>query len=75
MEVEATTHDDGTFLYERDASCHFQDVTLDASLRLNNALSRRLEPFHTEELVEFDVAYTAVGVSIKGPLEACPITR
>ncbi len=57
MEVEATTHDDGTFLYERDASCHFQDVTLDASLRLNNALSRRLEPFHTEELVEFDVAY------------------
>lgn len=57
MTVEATTHDDGTFQYVRDASCHFKKMTLDASQRLNNKMSRRLEPFRTEELVDFDVAY------------------
>ncbi len=57
MTVEASTHDDGTFEYVRDASCHFKKMTLDASLRLNNKMSRRLEPFDTNELVDFDVAY------------------
>ncbi len=57
MVVEASTHDDGTFQYVRDASCHFKKMTLDASLRLNNEMSRRLEPFDTDELAEFDVAY------------------
>jgi len=57
MTVEATTHDDGTFRYVRDASCHFKKMTMDASMRLNNEMSRRLEPFDTDELVDFDVAY------------------
>jgi DNA-directed RNA polymerase subunit RPC12/RpoP len=57
MVVEASTHEDGTFEYVRDASCRYTNMTLDASLRLNNEMSRRLEPFHTEELVEFDVVY------------------
>ncbi len=57
MTVEARTHEDGTFLYERDASCRYENVTLDASKRLNNEMSRRLEPFRTEEVVDFDVAY------------------
>ncbi len=57
MVVEARTDDDGTFEYVRDASCRYKKVTLDASVRLNNEMSRRLEPFHTDELVEFDVAY------------------
>lgn len=57
MIVEATTHNDGTYRYVRDASCHFKKVTMDASRRLNNEMSRRLEPFDTDELVDFDVAY------------------
>lgn len=57
MVVEARTHDDGTFEYIRDASYRFKKMTLDASLRLNNEMSRRLEPFRMDELVEFDVAY------------------
>ncbi len=56
MVVETHTHDDGTFEYIRDVYCRFK-MTLDASMQLNNELSRRLEPFHTEEMVEFDVAY------------------
>lgn len=57
MTVEASTHEDGTFEYIRDASCRYKEVTLDASRRLHNEMSRRLEPFRTEELVDFDVAY------------------
>lgn len=59
MVVETRTHDSGTFLYVRDASCHYKNVTLDASKRLHNEMSRRLEPFRTDELVDFDVAYLA----------------
>ena len=59
MVVEASTHDSGTYQYVRDVSCHFKKMTLDASMRLNNKMSRRLEPFHTDELVDFDVAYLA----------------
>ncbi len=57
MIVEASTRDDGTFLYEREASCHYKNVTADASMKLNNEMSRRLEPFYTDEMVEFDIAY------------------
>lgn len=57
MIVETCTHKGGTFQYIRDASCCYKKVTLDASLRLNNEMSRRLEPFRTDELVAFDVAY------------------
>ncbi len=56
MVVETHTHNDGTFEYIRDAYCRFK-MTLDASLQLNNEMSRRLEPFHTDEMTEFDVAY------------------
>lgn len=57
MVVEARTDDNGTFVYTRDASCRYKKLTLDASMRLNNEMSRRLEPFRTDEFVEFDVAY------------------
>ena len=57
MIVDARTDNDGIFKYTRDASCHYENMTLDASMRLNNEMSRRLEPFHMNELVEFDVAY------------------
>lgn len=56
MEVEVRS-DDGIFRYMRDASCRYKNVTFDAAKRLNNEMSRRLEPFHTEDLVDFDVAY------------------
>jgi hypothetical protein len=56
MEVEVKS-DDGIFRYMRDASGHYKNVTFDGARRLNNEMSRRLEPFHTEEMVEFDVAY------------------
>ena len=59
MVVEASTHDSGTYQYVRDVSCHFKKLTLDASARLNNKMSRRLEPFDTDELADFDVAYLA----------------
>lgn len=57
MIVDAYTDHNVTFKYTRDASCRYENVSLDASMRLNNEMSRRLEPFHMEDLVEFDVAY------------------
>ena len=57
MVVEASTHNEGTLRYVRDASCHFRKMTMDAFMRLHNKMSRRLEPFRTEDLVEFDVGY------------------
>ena len=57
MIVDAYTDNNVTFKYTRDASCHYENVSLDASMRLNNEMSRRLEPFQMDDLVEFDVAY------------------
>lgn len=57
MTVHVTTDDDGSFDYYRDASCKYERVTMDASLKLNNEMSRRLEPFYMNELEDFDVAY------------------
>lgn len=53
----AVPTDDVTYKYIRSASCYYRNVSLDASMRLNNEMSRRLEPFRMDELVEFDVAY------------------
>ena len=57
MTIHVTTDDDGSFDYYRDASCKYERVTMDASLKLNNEMSRRLEPFYMNELEDFDVAY------------------
>lgn len=57
MIVDAYTDNNVTFKYTRDASCRYEKVSLDASMRLNNEMSRRLEPFQMDDLVEFDVAY------------------
>lgn len=57
MTIHVTTDDDGSFDYYRDASCNYEHITMDASLKLNNEMSRRLEPFYMNELEDFDVAY------------------
>ena len=46
-----------TKLFKRVADCEFNKLTLDASLNLNDESSQRLEPFETEELKPFEVAY------------------
>ena len=57
MTIHVTTDDDGSYDYYRDASCNYERITMDASLKLNNEMSRRLEPFYMNELEDFDVAY------------------
>lgn len=44
-------------LFKRVADCEFNKLTLDASSNLNDESSQRLEPFETEELRPFEVAY------------------
>lgn len=49
--------DNDRYIYNRDVSCTYKDVPMDASLKLSNDLSRRLEPYHMKDLEDFDVAY------------------
>lgn len=49
--------DNDRYIYNRDVSCTYENVPMDASLKLSNDLSRRLEPYHMKELEDFDVAY------------------
>lgn len=49
--------DNDRYIYNRDVSCTYQNLPMDASLKLSNDLSRRLEPYHMKELEDFDVAY------------------
>lgn len=49
--------DDYTHYAERDGACRFDRITFDASLKLNNQLASRLEPFYMNELVDFDMTY------------------
>lgn len=46
-----------TRYYYRWAKTSFTNMTLDASYRLNDETSQRLEPFNTNELKEFNVSY------------------
>lgn len=46
-----------TYYYYRKARASFTNMTLDASYRLNDETSQRLEPFNTGELKPFDVQY------------------
>ena len=46
-----------TMYYEREADCEFTKITLDASSKLSDESSQRLEPFYTDELLPFEVAY------------------
>ena len=43
--------------FEREADCEFTKITLDASSKLNDESSQRLEPFDTDELCPFEVVY------------------
>lgn len=43
--------------YRRVADCEFQRLTLDASSKLNDESSQRLEPFETKGMRAFEVAY------------------
>lgn len=52
------THtNDKHYIYKRDVSCTYENVTLDASLKLSNDMSRRLEPYNMNELEDFNVSY------------------
>jgi len=46
-----------TKYFKREADCEFTKLTLDASSKLNDESSQRLEPFDTDELKAFEVAY------------------
>lgn len=48
---------DGTFQYDKDASCTYSNLTMDASRKLKDGIAKRLEPFHMNELIPFDIAY------------------
>lgn len=41
----------------RTGDCYFNKMTLDASKNFNDDSSQRLEPYHMDELLEFDPAY------------------
>lgn len=41
----------------RTGDCYFNKMTLDASKNFNDDSSQRLEPYHMEDLLEFDPAY------------------
>ena len=46
-----------TKYFLREADCEFTKMTLDASSKLNDESSQRLEPFHMDGLKHFEVAY------------------
>ena len=46
-----------TKYYMREADCEFTKLTVDASSRLQDESSQRLEPFYTDALKPFEVAY------------------
>lgn len=46
-----------TRYYYRDADCHFENMTLDASKQLLDLSSQRLEPYDTSHLEPFETAY------------------
>lgn len=46
-----------TQYFQRESECSFTNVTLDASKKLNNTSSGRLEPFDFTEIKDFDIAY------------------
>ncbi len=45
--------------FQRAGGCHFRDIPLDASTKLNDDLSSRLEPFDLDEMKEFNEDYLA----------------
>lgn len=55
--ITAQDHDGDRYIYNRDVSCTYNNVPMDASLKLSNDLAHRLEPYHMKELEDFDVAY------------------
>lgn len=48
---------DSTGIHVRDASATYHDITMDASMKLNNDLSNRLEPYYMNEAEDFDISY------------------
>lgn len=43
--------------FYRDFSCVYHNIPMDASLKLSNELSQRLNPYYMNELTDFDPAY------------------
>ncbi len=53
-----TAQNDGNhYTYYRDADCTYKYMPADASLKLSNKISQRLEPYYMNELEDFDIAY------------------
>lgn len=50
-------HDGHTDICYRDMECTYHNIPLDGSLRLNNEMSHRLQPWDMKELRDFDVSY------------------
>lgn len=46
-----------TYFYFRKAKCDFEKLAIDASVRLNDTISRKLNPFHTSYLKDFSMEY------------------
>lgn len=49
--------DNAKHTYYRDVSCTYHNIPMDASLRLSNDLSHRIEPYYMNELEDFNVNY------------------
>ncbi len=41
----------------RDLECQYERITVDASRRLNDSISKRLEPYDMSKLISFDMGY------------------
>ena len=46
-----------TYNYYRECECNFKNLTVDASMRLDNTLSSRLEPYDFADSKAFDIGY------------------
>lgn len=54
---EGIGKDKKTVTYRFEADCEFEKISCDASKRLNDESTQRLEPYQLEELRDFDAAY------------------
>ncbi len=46
-----------TFFYSRKAECNFEHLAMEASQRLNDVVSRKLNPYHAAYMKDFSVEY------------------
>lgn len=54
---EKESHDSGTAFYFQEAIAGYENIPVDASDRLPNEASERLEPFYCRDMVDFKIDY------------------